>query len=53
MRKIDKNRASNYDLISSTSWGDKGNYDLCINTSKINMDEIIPLIASYIKEYFD
>lgn len=53
MKKIDKNRASNYDLISSTSWGDKGNYDLCINTSKINMDEIIPLIASYIKEYFD
>lgn len=52
MRKIDKNRASNYDLIASTSWGDKGNYDLCINASNVDMDEMIPLVALYIKKHF-
>lgn len=51
IKKIDKNRASNYDLISSTLWGNKENYDLCINTSFINIDEIVPLIAKYIKKH--
>lgn len=53
IKKIDKNRASNYDLISSNEWGDKSNYDLCINTTNINIDKVIPLIANYIKLYFE
>lgn len=53
IKKIDKNRASNYDLISSKTWGDKSNYDLCINTSNIEIDKIVPIIANYIKLHFE
>ena len=52
IKKIDKNRASNYDLISSKTWGDKSNYDLCVNTSNIDIDKIVPIIANYIKLHF-
>ena len=53
INKIDKIRASNYDLISSNTWGDKSHYDLCINTSNIEIKKIIPSLAKYISGYFE
>ena len=43
--KIDKNRAKYYDYYTGNEWGDKSNYDLCINTSNKSIKEMVPHIA--------
>lgn len=52
IKQVDKNRRNYHNLISSKEWGDKNNYDICINTSKIEIKKIIPALADYIKEGF-
>lgn len=47
--KSDKSRASYYEVISNQSWGDKANYDLCLNCEMGN-DKIVKIICEYIKE---
>ena len=42
---IDKNRAKYYDFYTGNEWGNKENYDLCINTTGVNIKEIVPIIA--------
>ena len=42
---IDKHRAKYYDYYTGNKWGDKNNYDLCINTSGLVIKEIVPVIA--------
>lgn len=37
IKSIDKNRKAFNNLISGTEWGSKENYDLCINTSNIEI----------------
>lgn len=49
MKQIDKARAENRYLFSSTKWGDKSNYDVCINTSHVDIKEIIHPLACLIK----
>jgi cytidylate kinase len=44
----DKSRASYYEVISNQSWGDKENYDLCLNC-EIGNDAIVKIICDYIK----
>lgn len=39
-------------MISSTDWGDKRGYDLCVNTTNMNIKEITPFIAEYAKQWF-
>ena len=53
IRQIDKNRADNHDLISSTRWGDREGYDLCVNTTNIVIKDIVPVIGEYARHYFD
>ena len=50
--QIDKNRKNYYSLISSKEWGNKNNYQLCINTAGIEIKTIIPALAQYIESYF-
>lgn len=47
--KSDKTRAKYYELITNKKWGDKSNYDLCINAS-IGNDKVVELICDYIKK---
>lgn len=42
---IDKNRAKYYNYYTGNKWGDKINYDLCINTTDVVIKEIVPVIA--------
>ena len=42
---IDKHRAKYYDYYTGNKWGDKNNYDLCINTSNLVIKEVVPVIA--------
>lgn len=45
IRAMDKNRARYYEFYTGLKWGDKFNYDLCINTSDAVIKEIVPAIA--------
>lgn len=49
MKRIDKARASYYGLFSDAVWGSKDNYDLCINTTKLQIKKLIPSLAEYLK----
>ena len=35
IEQINKGRADYYEFYTGQTWGDKSNYDLCINTAKI------------------
>lgn len=48
IKDVDKNRQAFNNLISNITWGNKENYDLCINTSNINIKDIIVPLADYI-----
>ena len=45
IQAMDKNRARYYEFYTGLKWGDKLNYDLCINTSDTVIKEIVPAIA--------
>lgn len=49
IRKIDRERARYYDFYAGQTWGDKSNYDLCINTSNTEIKKIVPIIAKMFK----
>lgn len=42
---VDKNRARYYEFYTGQKWGDKLNYDLCVNTTGTVIKEIVPAIA--------
>lgn len=50
--QIDKNRKNFHNLISNSEWGDKSNYNLCINTSGLEIKDIISPLADYIENWF-
>lgn len=49
IKKIDKERADYYEKFTSEVWGNKSNYDICIDTSKVGTDEAVSLLIGYIK----
>lgn len=42
---IDKNRAKYYEYYTGNKWGDKNNYDLCINTTGFVIKDIASVIS--------
>lgn len=53
IKEVDKNRQKLYDVLSSASWGDKQNYNLCINTSNLKIKSIIKPLSLYIEKWFE
>ena len=49
IKKVDKERARYYDFYAGQKWGDKSNYDLCINTTDTEIKTIVPIIAKMFK----
>ncbi len=49
IERSDKTRSAYYELIANKIWGDKSNYDLCINCA-IGNDAVIDLIKGYTKK---
>lgn len=43
--KIDKNRSKYYSFHSEKEWGNRANYDLCINTTKFSIKEAALILA--------
>lgn len=42
-------RANYYKHFTSQSWGDKSNYDICIDTSKLGIEGTIDLLEQYVR----
>ena len=43
-----KSRSKYYSVIANKTWGDKNNYDLCID-SKIGNENVVKIICDYVK----
>ena len=43
---IDKNRAAYYRFYTGQVWGDKGNYDFCVNTGCCPMEKLVPAVLA-------
>lgn len=50
IRKVDKGRKNFRSMISEKEWGDKENYDLCINTTNLTIKHIIKPLSEYINK---
>ena len=46
-QKKDKQRASYYNYYTSKKWGDARSYDLCLNTSKLTVQDCVEIIIEY------
>ena len=44
----DKSRSNYYSAIANRNWGDKNNYDLCID-AKIENENVVKIISDYVK----
>jgi cytidylate kinase len=49
INKTDKVRANYYSFYSGKKWGFAQNYDLCIDSSKMSIDQAVNLIVEYLK----
>lgn len=45
---VDKKRARYYQFYTDQSWGDKSNYDLCVNTSWADMKKVANALTHFI-----
>lgn len=53
MRKIDKGRKKLHSLFLGGEWGDREEYNLCVNTSGTVIKEVVPCIADYVNHWFE
>lgn len=42
---INKNRARYYEFLTGKTWSDTLNYDICLNTTRRSVEELVPMIA--------
>ena len=53
IKKVDRSRANYYEFFTGLKWGNKKNYDLCINTTNINLKSVVKELASICNIYFE
>ena len=46
--KTDKRRANYYNYFTGRKWGKAENYDLILNTSRMDLDKIVEVIKTYV-----
>ncbi|MCM1471689.1 MAG: cytidylate kinase-like family protein [Bacteroides sp.] len=51
-RRINRLRANYYNFYSDKTWGAAASYDLCFDTSKLSIDDIVEIVADYISRRF-
>lgn len=47
IKRINRERAAYYEDYTLQKWGDKANYDLCLNTSFMDIKELVPHLAKF------
>lgn len=45
IKLVDKNRSDYYKFYTNMKWGDKFNYDLCINTSNADIKKVVEYLS--------
>lgn len=50
IQQIDRNRAKYYSFYTGRKWGEKKNYDLCLNTTGVEIREVVPAIAKIFQD---
>ena len=53
IREMDKQRAEYYKHFTNQSWGDRNNYDLCVDTSKLGVNQTIDILEDYINKFIN
>lgn len=53
INKIDKGRASYYKYYTGSAWKDMDSYDVCINTSKADIDDAVKTLVNLAKITFN
>ena len=53
IRQIDAGRARHQKLLTDRKWGDREGYDLCLNTSNLEIKKIIPGLKEMALCWFD
>ncbi|MPN55767.1 hypothetical protein SDC9_203451 [bioreactor metagenome] len=48
MIKTDKRRANYYNYFTGLKWGAAENYDLILNTSRMDLEKIVDVIEKYV-----
>lgn len=51
IKRIDKNRARTRFLIADGAWGDRKSYDLIVNTTDWDIEELAHGVAEYVKRW--
>ena len=49
IRAVDKSRAQYYRFYTGQDWGDRQNYDLCVNTTGIKLKTLAAIITELVK----
>lgn len=52
IKRIDKNRAHTREIVSGSTWGDRNNYHLVVNTSQWQIKELTPCVAAFAAGWF-
>jgi cytidylate kinase len=50
LKEKDKRRSVNYQHYTGRNWGAAENYDICLNTAKIGVENAAQVILSLLKE---
>lgn len=53
IKRIDKNRARTRYLIADGVWGDRKSYNLIVNTTDWDINELAYSVAEFVKRWFD
>ncbi|MCM1043716.1 MAG: cytidylate kinase-like family protein [Corallococcus sp.] len=53
IKQIDKSREKHYLLLGGDGWGRKENYRLCVDTTDVDLNKAVPLIAEYAKIWLE
>ena len=49
IQSVDKERAKYYEFMTGQKWGDKANYDICLNTSALGIEKTVQSILALLK----
>ncbi len=50
IKQVDKQRAEYYKHFTNQIWGDRNNYDICVDTSKLGVVQTIDILETYIRK---
>ena len=48
IEQIDRNRARYYSFHTDQKWGDRANYDMCLNTSRFELKQLTRMLAAFL-----